>query len=47
MSWNWQRPDWPQFQFEKVLLREAESQFLKGSGVVVGAMQHLDKDANQ
>ncbi|GBR68484.1 Fic family protein [Gluconobacter kanchanaburiensis] len=47
MRWNWQRPDWPQFQFEKSHLREAETQFLKGSGVVVGAMQHLDKDANQ
>ena len=47
MRWNWQRPDWPQFQFEKCLLREAESQFLKGAGIVVGAMQHLDKDANQ
>ena len=47
MRWNWQRPDWPQFQFKKSRLREAETQFLKGSGVVVGAMQHLDKDANQ
>lgn len=47
MRWNWQRPDWPHFQFEKNRLRDAEAQFLKGSGVVVGAMQHLDKDANQ
>ncbi|MBS1032990.1 Fic family protein [Gluconobacter cerinus] len=47
MRWNWQLPDWPHFQFEKSRLRDAETQFLKGAGVVVGAMQHLDKDASQ
>ncbi|MBV0890052.1 Fic family protein (plasmid) [Komagataeibacter nataicola] len=47
MLWNWQLPDWPHFHFEKSCLRDAETEFLKGSGVVVGAMQHLDKDANQ
>ncbi|GBQ53683.1 DUF4172 domain-containing protein [Komagataeibacter sucrofermentans] len=47
MLWNWQLPDWPHFHFEKSCLRDAETEFLKGSGVIVGAMQHLDKDANQ
>ncbi|KXV21720.1 Fic family protein [Gluconobacter japonicus] len=47
MRWNWQLPDWPHFQFEKTRLRSAETQFLKRAGVVVGAMQHLDKGASQ
>ncbi|GBR54378.1 hypothetical protein AA106555_1653 [Neokomagataea thailandica NBRC 106555] len=47
MRWNWQRPDWPYFQFEKNCLRDAETKFLRGSGVIVGAMRHLDTGANQ
>lgn len=47
MTWNWQLPDWPHFQFEKTRVWETETQFLKNSGVMVGAMYHLDQDANQ
>jgi len=45
MRWNWQLPDWPQFRFDADRIRAAEEQFLKGSGVVIGALHHLDADA--
>jgi Fic family protein len=44
MRWNWQLPDWPNFRFNADRLRASEEQFLKGSGVVVGALHHLDTD---
>jgi len=44
MRWNWQLPDWPDFRFDADRIRAAEEQFLKGSGVVVGALHHLDAD---
>lgn len=47
MRWNWQRPDWPKFQYDAVRLHAAEAQFLKGAGVVVGTMHHLDGDAQR
>jgi Fic family protein len=45
MRWNWQLPDWPQFRFDADRIGAAEEQFLKGSGVVIGALHHLDADA--
>ena len=45
MRWNWQIPDWPDFRFNAERFRASEEQFLKGSGVVVGALHHLDADA--
>ncbi|WP_067104897.1 Fic family protein [Sphingopyxis granuli] len=47
MLWNWQLSDWPAFSFDPGLLRETEERFLKGAGVVVGSMHHLDGDARQ
>lgn len=47
MLWNWQLPDWPQFTFDEACLRDAEARFLKGVGVVVGSMRHLDGEARQ
>src|SRR3546814_15522984 len=47
MLWNWQLSDWPAFSFDAALLREAEERFLKGAGVVVGSMHHVDGDARQ
>jgi Fic family protein len=44
MRWNWQLPDWPEFRFDAGRIRASEEQFLKGSGVVVGALHHLDSD---
>ena len=45
MQWNWQLSDWPDFQYDSARLRAAEERFLKGAGVVVGALHHLDDDA--
>lgn len=47
MRWNWQLIDWPNFGFDRTRLRAAEERFLRGSGVVVGTMHHLDGDARQ
>ena len=45
MRWNWQLPDWPDFRFDADRIRTFEEQFLKGSGVVIGALHHLDADS--
>jgi Fic family protein len=42
MTWNWQRPDWPDFLWNESLLRKAEEEFLVGSGIVAGTVKHLD-----
>ncbi len=47
MLWNWQLPDWTRFSFDDARLRDAEARFLKGAGVIVGSMYHLDGDARQ
>lgn len=44
MRWNWQQPEWPDFSYDPAYLQGMEAQFLKGSGVVVGAMEHLPGD---
>ena len=44
MLWNWQLSDWPDFRFDSTRIRPAEEQFLKGSGVVIGALHHLGAD---
>ena len=41
MSWNWQRPDWPNFSWNSTRLRKAEEQFLVGIGVFAGMVKHL------
>ncbi len=41
MRWNWQRPDWPRFSWDKTRLRKAEEHFLLGAGVFAGAVKHL------
>ncbi len=47
MTWTWQRPDWPEFSWDRRCLAKAEEQFLVGGGVFAGAVRHLgceDKD---
>ena len=41
MTWNWQRPDWPNFSWNANRLRKAEEQFLIGSGTFAGMVKHL------
>src|SRR5262244_3478532 len=44
MAWNWQKPDWPNFRWDRARLEAAEKQFLVGGGVFVGTVRHLGKD---
>lgn len=45
MTWNWQKPDWPNFRWDRARLEGAEKQFLVGGGVFVGTVRHLGKEA--
>lgn len=40
--WNWQLPGWPDFRYVETQLRTMEAEFLRRSGVHVGAFSHLD-----
>ena len=42
MTWNWQRPDWPSFSFDAPRLVQAERAFLRGAGVFIGSVEHLE-----
>jgi Fic family protein len=42
MTWNWQRPDWPDFAWQGASLARAEARFLLGGGVFLGTVKHLD-----
>jgi len=44
MTWNWQRPDWPRFTWDRSRLAKAEARFLIESGTCVGAIKHLGPD---
>jgi Fic family protein len=41
MMWNWQKPDWPHFKWDKARLSHAEEQFLLEAGVAIGTVKHL------
>lgn len=48
MNWNWQKDDWPDFAYEASALDRREVDFLKKSGVIIGAFRHLnDQDQEQ
>ena len=40
-TWNWQQPDWPDFQYESSPLRAFEDDFLRRSGLLLGAYLHV------
>jgi Fic family protein len=44
MTWNWQRPEWPNFAYESGVLEPLEKQFLLQSGEFVGACKHIGPD---
>jgi len=44
MTWNWQKPDWPNFCWQRARLEAAEKQFLVSGGVFVGTVRHLGKE---
>jgi Fic family protein len=41
MTWNWQRPDWPNFTWEEARFEQAEKQFLLETGAFGGTLKHL------
>ncbi len=48
MKWNWQQNDWPDFRYDASALKGIEEDFLKESGVILGAFRHLnDPDKDQ
>ena len=44
MQWNWQKVDWPDFQWDRSQIVASEEKFLVGAGVVVGTIKHLGQD---
>lgn len=44
MRWNWQKPDWPNFAWNKSRLGVAEQQFLVSGGVLLGTVKHLGRE---
>src|SRR5213082_910590 len=44
MTWSWQQPDWPTFQWNRARLEAAEKQFLVGGGLFVGTVRHLGNE---
>src|SRR5437588_1543409 len=44
MTWNWQQPDWPTFQWDEARLETAEKQFLVGGGMLLGTVRHLGNE---
>ena len=44
MPWNWQQPDWPNFAWDQTRFTQAEERFLKGVGLFVGTVRHLDPE---
>ncbi len=44
MTWNWERPGWPDFTYDPRALEPLEKQFLLQSGEFVGASKHMGAD---
>ena len=40
-TWNWQQPDWPDFQYDSSRLKAMEDDFLRRSGLLLGAYLHV------
>ena len=47
MTWNWQRPDWPDVTWTKARLALAERQFLRETGVFFGAVKHVTAEGRE
>ncbi len=48
MKWNWQQKDWPDFAYDCTKIEALEKEFLKASGILIGAFSHLnEEDGNQ
>jgi hypothetical protein len=47
MTWNWQSPDWPNFEWDRSRISAAEEQFLLGAGIAIGAVKHQSEDEHK
>lgn len=45
MKWNWQQKDWPTFRYDAQQIEAFEQQFLKDTGMLLGAFKHLDEES--
>lgn len=43
MAWNWELPEWPNFEWRPELLRTKEQAFIENAAIAVGSMRHLGK----
>lgn len=41
MTWNWEKPAWPNFIYDSEALEPLEKQFLLQSGEFIGACKHI------
>ncbi len=41
MAWNWEQSGWPEFVWDEGALAVFEARFLKGAGVLQGALRHV------
>ena len=41
MMWNWQQADWPHFTYDGEAIAPLEADFLRESGILIGAFRHL------
>lgn len=46
-AWNWQQKDWPSFRYDSDKLNALEAEFLRQSGVFIGAVKHVTEDDRQ
>jgi Fic family protein len=44
MTWNWEKPDWPNFTYDSAQLEPLEKRFLLQSGEFIGAFKHIGAD---
>src|SRR5229473_2609865 len=44
MSWNWEKPGWPNFTYDSTALEPLEKRFLLQSGEFIGAFKHIGAD---
>ncbi len=44
MTWNWEQPGWPEFNYDLKALDPLERRFLLHSGEFIGAFKHIGQD---
>ncbi|AAY61760.1 hypothetical protein RFEPED_1544 [Rickettsia felis str. Pedreira] len=43
MIWNWQHKDWPNFKYNQKHILDLEKNFVKNSGILLGAAKYLSE----